>query len=129
MIGGGDHNAELGIAVQDAIAADARMKGADGLEAQRAWGAEYLGERMMGMGMALAVVATPMIFLHASPRLGVLWVGALFLAGMALVWARGAKAKDIETVRAAQLAAHRTRQRELAGRTGTGQRDYDDAQD
>jgi|GEM_PF-5879738 len=109
MSGGDSANAELGIAVQDVIAADARLKGKGGLEAQQAWGAEYLGERMMGMAAALAVIATPMIFMHASPRAGVLWVGGLFLMAMALIWSRGAQAKDIETVRAAQLAAHRAK--------------------
>jgi len=112
MSGGDSANAELGIAIQDAIAADARMRGEDGLAAQQAWGVEYLGERILGMTMALAVVATPMIFLHASARIGVLWVGGLFLAVLAAIWSRGAKAKDIEAVRAAQLAAYRARKAE-----------------
>ena len=115
MSGGDNANAELGIAIQDAIAADARMQGKDGLAAQQAWGAEYLGERMMGMAAALSVIATPMIFMHASPRAGVLWVGGLFLMAMALIWSRGSKAKDIEAIRAAQLAAHRAQNNAGAG--------------
>jgi len=123
MSGGDSANAELGIAIQDAIAADARMRGEDGLAAQQAWGAEYLGERMMGMAMALSVIATPMIFLHASPRAGVLWVGMLFVLGMALYWSRGAKAKDIEAVRTAQLAAYRAQKNRDAQASETGPRD------
>ena len=107
MSGGDSANAELGIAIQDAIAADARMRGEDGLAAQQAWGVDYLGERIMGMAMALSVIATPMVFMHASARLGVLWVGGLFLMAMALIWSRGSKTKNIEAVRAAQLAAYR----------------------
>lgn len=120
---GNGANAELGIAIQDAIAADARMRGKDGLAAQQAWGIEYLGERMLGMALALAVVATPMIFLHASARIGVLWVGGLLLAVLASIWSRGARTKDIETVRAAQLAAHRANRNAGADAPRTGPRD------
>lgn len=120
---GNGANAELGIAIQDAIAADARMRGKDGLAAQQAWGIEYLGERMLGMAMALAVVATPMIFLHASPRIGVLWVGGLFLAVLASIWSRGARTKNTEAVRAAQLAAHRANRNAGADAPRTGPRD------
>lgn len=122
MSGGDSANAELGIAIQDAIAADARMRGEDGLDAQQAWGAAYLLERMAGMAVALAVVATPMVFLHASARLGVLWVGGLFLIVMAAIWSRRSDAKDIEAVRAAQLAAYRARKNAGAEASGMGPR-------
>jgi hypothetical protein len=108
-VGGGANDAELGIAIQDAIAANARMEGKDGLAAQQAWGTAYLLERMAGMTVALAVVATPMVFLHAPARVGALWVGMLFLAVMAAVWSRGAGEKDLDAIRAAQLAAHRAK--------------------
>ncbi len=111
MNGGDNANAEYGIAVQDAIAADARMRGEDGLAAQQEWGATYLLERMMGMVMALAMVATPMIFLHTSARVGVLWVGGLFIGAMTVYWSRGTKTKDLNAIRAAQLAAHRAGQK------------------
>jgi len=122
MSGGDNANAELGIAIQDALAADARMRGEDGLAAQQAWGVHYLGERILGMTMALAMVATPMIFLHASARIGVLWVGGLFLAVLAAIWSRGAKTKDIEAVRAAQLAAYRANKNAGADAPRTGPR-------
>lgn len=122
MSGGDSANAELGIAIQDAIAADARMRGEDGLAAQQAWGTTYLLERMAGMAVALAVVATPMIFLHATPRTGALWVGGLFLLVLAAIWSRGAKTKDIEAVRTAQLAAYRARNKTGAQASGTGPR-------
>jgi hypothetical protein len=114
-VGGGAHNAELGIAIQDAIAANARMEGKDGLAAQQAWGSTYLLERMMGMVMALAVVATPMIFMHTSARIGALWVGGLFIGVMAVYWSRGSNAKDLNTIRAAQLAAYRAEKTTGAG--------------
>lgn len=119
MSGGDSANAELGIAIQDAIAADARMQGRDGIAAQQAWGVEYLSERMMGMAAALAVVATPMIFLHASPRAGVVWVGGLFLLAMVGIWSRADKTKEIDVVRAAQLAAHRSQKQTNAGASGS----------
>ncbi len=120
--GGDNANAELGIAIQDAIAADARMRGEDGLAAQQAWGSTYLLERIAGMAMALAVVATPMIFLHASARIGALWIGGLFLIVTAAIWSRGSNVKNIETVRAAQLAAHRAKTKADAQASGMGPR-------
>jgi len=122
MSGGDNANAELGIAIQDALAADARMRGEDGLAAQQAWGTTYLLERMAGMAIALAVVATPMIFLHATARMGALWIGGLFLIVAAAIWSRGSKTKDIDAVRAAQLAAHRAKTKAGAQASGMGPR-------
>ncbi len=115
---GDSANAELGIAVQDAIAANARMRGEDGLAAQQEWGSTYLLERMMGMIMALAVVATPMIFMHTSARIGALWVGGLFVGLMAVYWSHGTKTKDLDAIRAAQLAAYRAENKAGAGASG-----------
>lgn len=99
------------------------MRGEDGLAAQQAWGTTYLLERMAGMAMALAVVATPMIFLHAPARMGVLWVGGLFLLVLAAIWSRGSKTKEIDAVRAAQLAAFRARKKADAQASGQRPRD------
>ena len=102
-------NAELGIATQDTIAADARIRGKDGLAAQQAWGHTYLNERMAGMALALAVVTTPLIYLTATTRFSVVWTGALGLLAVGLFAIRAAQRDDVDAIRAAQLAAHRAK--------------------
>jgi len=62
--GGGDY-AELGIAIQDAIAADARMEGKDGLNAQHRWSRDIMHYRLIGMAIIPAACATPFIWIYA----------------------------------------------------------------
>lgn len=100
-------NAELGIAIQDAIAADARMKGKDGLAAQQAWSVTYLNERMVGMVIALMAIATPMILRQAGAEIGAMWIAGLLFLAVCVVAIRSGRRKNIKAIRERQLKDHR----------------------
>ena len=100
-------NAELGIGIQDAIAADARMQGKDGLAAQQAWGSHYLGERVMGAAIALMAVATPMVLRQGGTQIGSIWIAILLFIGICFVSIRRGRADTLDAIRKRQLEEHR----------------------
>jgi len=107
-VGGGDY-AELGIAVQDAIAADARMEGKDGLNAQHRWSLDILNTRMIGMAIIPVVIATPFVLIFASDVWKGIWTAGLLFVVFALVVIRQGNRQSIDKIRAEQLAEHRAK--------------------
>ncbi len=106
--GGGDY-AELGIAIQDSIAADARMEGKDGLNAQHRWSLDTLNTRMIGMAIIPAAVATPFVWMYAPDVWKGIWTAGLLFTAFAIVVIRQGNRQSIEKIRSQQLAEHRAK--------------------
>lgn len=104
---GGNEYAELGIAVQDSIAADARMKGKDGLSAQQKWAAGILGDRVWSFALITLIVVTPAIWMNAGEVLRGVWLGLLLVLGVGWIFLRQNRAESLDTIRKRQLAEHR----------------------
>jgi len=106
--GGGDY-AELGIAIQDAIAADARMEGKDGLNAQHRWSRDIMHYRLIGMAIIPAACATPFIWIYAPDVWKGIWTAGLLFVVFAIFVIRQGKRQNIEKIREQQLAEHRAK--------------------
>lgn len=100
---------ELGIAVQDSIAADARMRGKDGLSAQQKWAKGILGDRVWAYALLTLIVVTPAIWLTAGDMLRAIWLGVLLVLGVGWVFLRQSRAQNIDAIRKRQLAEHRAK--------------------
>lgn len=107
--GGGNEYAELGIAVQDGIAADARMRGKDGLSAQQKWAAGILGDRIWAYALMSLVVGTPVVWMLGSNVVRGIWIGVLCVCAVAFVLIRQSRAQNVDAIRKRQLAEHRAR--------------------
>jgi len=106
--GGGEHG-ELGIAIQDAIAADARMAGKDGLNAQHRWSLGILNDRMIGMAILPVACATPFVWVYAPDVWKGIWTAGLLFVVFAIFVIRQGKHQNVEKIRAQQLAEHRAK--------------------
>ena len=107
--GGGMENAELGIAIQDGIAADARMRGKDGLGAQQKWASGILSDRIWAYALMALIVGTPIVWMMGSEMVRGVWIGVLCVSALAVVLILQSRSQNIDAIRKQQLAEHRAK--------------------
>ena len=107
--GGGMENAELGIAIQDGIAADARMRGKDGLAAQQKWAAGILGDRIWAYALMALVFGTPVVWMMGNALMRGIWVGVLLVCAVGFLMLRQGRSDNVDAIRKRQLAEHRAK--------------------
>lgn len=104
MGAGGEANHELGIANRDIENSASRRRFGDQYESHEVWSQRYMGERILGMGLALAFVILAMVWLIDIPSLYRYGVSAVvliwFIAAAAIHISRRNR---LQRIRAQQL--------------------------
>jgi cobalamin biosynthesis protein CobD/CbiB len=100
-------NAELGIAITQARAAQNQLDQAKGFERQHDWSIGYLEERILGMFVALLVVILVSVWAFDVPSL--VRYTVTILSGAVLVYGRSMatqRKKDMDALRQQQVRDH-----------------------